>query len=270
MARNKRIGFKHLGLRLTMTLVALTLLFSILACSINLPGNTPPQNSTDVVRSVESTINAETVATMQAKQTLDVSAPVVVATEDPGVSATIQAQQATLDAQATSLLTQVTQPAATEISLTTSTPASGAPLDSASITEWNMYFWVPLTSGCKLPDIPCWKLADDWKKAQSSSGDGVLTSKEPVLIDTAWERPYLVYWNKRLLRRTGAVDIQVDGMWITVRNVGDTRSEWAQEAVDLQPYKGKQLIVRFMSEIGYYQQSTWFIQDVKIVPNFKP
>ncbi len=55
-----------------------------------------------------------------------------------------------------------------------------------------------------------------------------------------------------------------------VKNLGNLRSEWVQESIDLQPYKGKQMIVRFLSEIGYYQQSTWFVQDVKIVPNFKP
>jgi hypothetical protein len=270
MAQNKLNGRTQQGLRLTMTLIALALFISILACSTNLSGNAPPQNSTDVARSVESTINAETVATMQAQETLDAKGIVATKTEDPGVSATIQAQQATLDARATSLIPQVTQPPATEISLASVTPTLRTLLESVSITQWNMYFWVPLSSGCKVINIPCWKLADDWNKAQSSSGDGVMTSKEPVLIDPAWERPFLVFWNKRLLRRTGAVDIQVDGEWIGVKNLSDTKSEWAQEAIDLQPYKGKQLIVRFLSEIGYYQQSTWFIQDVKIVPNFKP
>ncbi len=270
MVRNKRDGLKHLGLRLTITLVILTLLFSILACAINLPGNAPRQNPTDVARSVESTINAETVATMQAQQTLETSAPVVVATEDPGVSATIQAQQATLDAQAISLLPQATQPAITETSPATLPSGPGGALGPVSIADWKMYFWVPLSSGCKLADIPCWKLADDWKTAQTSSGDGVLTSKQAVLIDPAWERPFLVFWDKRQLRRTGAIEIQVNGQWITVMDVNGTKTEWRQEAIDLQPYKGKQMIVRFISEIGSAQQSTWFIQDVQIIPNFKP
>ena len=97
-----------------------------------------------------------------------------------------------------------------------------------------------------------------------------MTSKEPVMIETAWEKPYLVFWNKRLLRRSGAVEIQVDGTWITVMNVNQTNTNWRHEEIDLQPYKGQQMIVRFRSEIGYYQQSNWFIQDVKIIPNFKP
>jgi hypothetical protein len=270
MIRNIPDGYRHPDLRLVMMLVALALTSSILACSTNLPGSTPPRNSTDVARNVESTINAETVATLGAQETQNTSGIVATPSSDPGVSATIQAQQATMDAQATSLSAQVTQPAATEILLASATLPSGAPPDSVSLIDWKMYFWVPLSSGCKLINIPCWKLADDWKTAQTSSGDGALTSKESVLIDPAWERPYLVFWDKRQLRRTGAIEIQVDGKWITVRNVGNTRSEWAQEAIDLQPYKGKQLIVRFISEIGYYQQSTWFIQDVKIDPNFKP
>jgi hypothetical protein len=271
MARDKLVRSKHLGLKLTMTWIALVLLFSILACSTDLPGNTPPKNSTDVARSVEATINAETVATMQAQETQGAGGIVPTQPEDPGVGATIQAQQATMDAQATSLLPPPTQPPATEIPLVaTSAPTSGASLDPVSITDWKMYFWVPLTSGCKLLNVPCWKLADDWKTAQTSSGDGVLTSKEPVLIDAAWERPYLVFWNKRQLRRTGAIEIQVDGEWIGVKNLNQTRVEWVQDAIDLGPYKGKQMIVRFLAEIGFAQQSTWFIQDIKIVPNYKP
>ncbi len=271
MALNKLVCSVHLGPKLTMTWIALVLLFSILACSFDIPGNTPPKNSTDVARSVEATINAETVATMQVQETQRAGGIVPTQAEDPGVSATIQSQQATMDAQATSLLPQATQPPATEIPLVaTSAPTSLASLDPVSIKDWKMYFWVPLTSGCKLLNIPCWKLADDWKTAQTSSGNGVLTSKGPVLIDTAWERPYLVFWNKRQLRRTGAIELQVDGKWIGVKNLDQTHTEWVQEAIDLQPYKGKQMIVRFMSEIGFAQQSTWFIQDIKIVPNYKP
>jgi hypothetical protein len=270
MARNKLDGNKRLSLRLTMTLVALALSFSILACSTNLPGITAPNNPTDVARNVEATINAETVATLQAQETQVASGIKTTQTEDPAVNTTIQAQQVTLDAQATGMLPQVTQPPATEVPLATVAPTSATSPASLSITDWKMYFWVPLTSGCKVLNIPCWKLADDWKTAQTSSGDGVLTSKVSVLIDPAWERPYLVFWDKRQLRRTGAVEIQVDGEWIGVMNVNQTRAEWTQQTIDLQPYKGKQLTVRFMAEIGYYQQSTWFIQDVKIVPNFKP
>jgi hypothetical protein len=271
MVRNKLVRYKRLSPRLTMTLVALALLSSILACSINLPGITPSKNPTDVARNVEATINAETVATMQSQETQIAGGIVPTQGEDPGVSATIQSQQATMDAQATSLLPPATQPPATEIPLVASSvPTSGASLEPVSITDWKMYFWVPLNSGCKVLNLPCWKLADDWKTAQTSSGDGVLTSKAPVLIDAAWDRPYLVFWNKRQLRRTGAVELQMDGDWIGVKNLNQTRTEWVQEAIDLQPYKGKRMIVRFMAQIGYAQQSTWFIQDVKIVPDYKP
>jgi hypothetical protein len=270
MARIKHEGGRRLGLNSTMVLPALVLLFSILACSIALPENTPLRNSTEVARSVEATINAETVATLQLQETQNASEVVISQTEDPGINATIQSQQATLDAQATSLLLDATQPPATEVVLATSAPTSPASPDSLPILDWKMYFWVPLTSGCKLPDLPCWKLADDWKKAQGTSGVGVMTSKEALMIEPAWEKPYLVFWDKRQLRRTGAVEIQVDGTWITVMNVGHTNTDWRRQEIDLQPYKGKQMIVRFMSEIGYYQQSSWFVQDVKIIPDFKP
>ncbi len=97
-----------------------------------------------------------------------------------------------------------------------------------------------------------------------------MTSKEPVLISPDWPKPYLVFWDKHVIRRTGYVEIQVDGQWVMVKDIGDTRSEWVPVTIDLTPYKGKQMIVRFVSEIGYYQQSTWFVQDVKVIPDFKP
>ena len=270
MAHSTRSGFRRVDHKMTTLFAVFALLLSILACAVNLPGNDPPADATSVARSVESTINAETVATMQAEQTLTAGMPIAAPTQDPGVSETLQAQQATLDAQATSLVPQETQVVPTEGSLATLPPIPGASLEPTSITDWKMYFWVPLNSGCKLPEAPCWKLADDWKKAQTSTGEGIFISKVPVLIDPAWEKPYLVFWNKYLLRQTGTVEIQVNGDWIMVKNLGYSRSDWRQEAIDLQPYKGKEMIVRFISQIGYYQQSSWFVQDVKIVPNYKP
>ena len=132
MARNKLESYSRLGLKSTLTLAALALLLSILACSIALPGSTSQKNPSDVARSVEATINAETVATLQAQETQNAGAVVISQTEDPGVSATIQAQQATLDAQATGLLLQATQPPATEVSLATSAPTSATSPELAS------------------------------------------------------------------------------------------------------------------------------------------
>ena len=60
-------GFRLLDLKLTSLLAVFALLLSILACAVNLPGNDPPADATSVARSVKSTINAETVATMQAR-----------------------------------------------------------------------------------------------------------------------------------------------------------------------------------------------------------
>ena len=126
MVQNKLVRYEHKGLKSTMTLAALALFLSILACSTSLPGNPPPKNSTDVALSVEATINAETVGTLQAQETQIASGIVPTQSEDPGVSATIQSQQATMDAQATSLLPQATQPPATEIPLVATSAATSS------------------------------------------------------------------------------------------------------------------------------------------------
>jgi hypothetical protein len=191
MTQNKQAGNKRQDLKLTMTLATLALLFSILACSTNLPGNTSQLSPTDVARSVESTLNAEKVATYQAQQTLDASAPVAVSTYDTGISATLQAQQATMDAQATSQIQQITQPVnpATAVSTLQDTPTPQV----ITLTEWEMTNFSIINSGCMQPDQICWKAYVSKLIGEAGGWDGTvkrdtyisdLVSKEKIFHNT--------------------------------------------------------------------------------------
>lgn len=130
----------------------LPLFLAALACEIPGVGNETSLQQTNVALGIQQTMNAINDATLQAQLT-----QVVV------VNPTVPQQnvQATLDAQATALILQLTQSAQPATSEATATVESGQPptatpttaaasLEPVSITDWGMRFWVPLNSGCKV------------------------------------------------------------------------------------------------------------------------
>jgi len=133
-------------------LVSLTIL--ICSCSFNAPSVDPVKRQTDVARSVESTLNAEKVATYQVQQTQNAAQPAATQPDSPNTDATIQAQQATLDAQSTSLSPQETQPIPVDTPQVAPTLAPAVSLDPIQILDWKMAFWVSLPNGCR-GDEPC-------------------------------------------------------------------------------------------------------------------
>ncbi len=270
MVRNKLIVNRHLGLKLTMTMAALASLFSILACSINLPGSIPPKNSTDVARSVEATINAETVATLQAQETQVASGIILTQSEDPGISATIQFQQATLVAKASPQAPQETQTVAVE---TTPTAESAGALESIQITDWKMAFWISLPNGCK-EGAPCWKTDDDFDKHMGYPL--LLTSKQSILINPNWLKPSLVFWNKRDNSYPSTVELIIDGKHTILKQYSKGRSDWQKETIDLSSFKGKEIYVLFsiLGKQGSFWSDTagpgsnWFVESVQIFPEY--
>ncbi len=98
----------------------------------------------------------------------------------------------------------------------------------------------------------------------------VLTSKIAVLIEENWISPYLVFWHERDLKYLAKINLRVDGTPITVKDYTKSKGIWKQDYIDLKDYKGKNVIVQFISEVGKQHINSWFIQDVKIVPDFTP
>ena len=186
--------------------------------------------------------------------------------------ATHQAQPATDTAQADLAVVPTATSSENPISLPvelTSSAVPGIAPTQISITEWGMIFFVELSSGCKLKDAQCIKLADDWKATQGGA-DAFLTSKISVYIHPDWPNPYLVFWHKRDLKRTAQLTIQADGKWQAVRDFTSSSSDWKQDAVNLANFKGKEIFVQYTAEVGWYRQSQWFLQEIQVIPDYKP
>jgi len=260
---------KHPVAILLPILISLTIIIS--SCSFNVPAVDPAKRQTDVSRSVDSTLNAEKVATYQVQQTLDAAQPVATQPESPNTNATMQAQQATLDAQSTSLSPQITQPAPTDTPQVTPSLASAASLDPVQILDWKLVYWFYLPNGCRA-GAPCWRTDDDYKKHLGLS-PMVLTSKQSYLIDPNWPKPYLMFWNKRRNTSPAAIDLIIDGTPIGIKQYPKGQIEWSTDAIDLSNYKGKEIIIRF-SVSGKWGSGTpgseWYLEDIRIVPNYKP
>jgi len=249
--------------------VIMILFLAILACSFDILPSDPSQQETGVAQSVEETLFAEQALTEQAIQTNQPSNTPVVPPESINMEATIQVQQATLDAQ----LTLVAKPS--EIAPTATEVPTAVTVEPISITEWGMRFWVPLSSGCKIKEAGCWRMDDDYKK-HLGGGELVMVSKNPVTIDQSWPNPHLVFWHKYKFASNARIEISIDSVWSIVRdyNKKQTGGNWVVEAINLNDHKGKQFLVRFIaggiSGSGGIPGSDWFVNDVQIVPNYTP
>jgi hypothetical protein len=254
------------------------LMIMITACGFDLGKVDTSASKTDVARSVEATLNAEKVATFQAQQTLDTSQSVAQQTESLDTEATLQAQQATLDAQATSFAPQITQPSSTEAVLTLTSVSS---LEPIQILEWTMQYWYNPASGCEGVQ-PCWITVDDFEKHGGS--DLILSSKQNYLIDPSWPNPYLTFRHKRENPNTVTVEIIIDGTPIIGQTYPKGQKYWSNDAIDLSDYKGKEIIVRFVTpgkqtkgmagswgSVGAGSPKTrWYVANIQIIPDYKP
>ena len=195
--------FYHLNRRSVAVLLPILASLTIVsaACSFNVPAVDPSKRQTDVARSVESTLNAEKVATYQVQQTQNAAQPLATQPDSPNINATIQAQQATLDAQSTSLPPQATQPPPADTPQVAPTRAPAGSVDPIQILDWKLSYWFSLPNGCKGAD-PCWRTDDDYKKHLGQS-PMVLTSKQSILVDPNWPKPYLVFWSKMENQQSG-------------------------------------------------------------------
>lgn len=250
-------------------LLALVIPLLLIAVACDLPfGSTPSLQETQAALGVQSTFDAERAATLNAQQTIIASQ----ATQPPPpADSTVQAQQATLSVQQTTIAQQSTQmvqqtpveptPEPTLESSPTAEPALS--LEPILFTEWKMSAWVVINSGCKIPDMVCWKMMD------AKNEDAYLTSREGVYIDPSWPKPYLVFWNKRDLKNNADLSILSSTGLGGLVGYSNSSVNWKQEAIDISQYKGQTITLQFYASVWYYFNE-WFIQEVQVVPNFTP
>lgn len=160
------------------------------------------------------------------------------------------------------------------------------------ITQWSVELFQEITQNCYLPDLPCW-----WGKTERMGHDLSLTGKDEFYVASHWPNPYLVYWTR--------YDIEQGTYAIVVFKTRESdevllryepgSADWFQEAIDLSPFSGDGFSILFIGkDIASFEHCTaymgsiasgtrcvrlqkspgaaveWAIQDIHIVPDYKP
>ena len=245
------------------------LAFSIISCSFSM-GDSESINATDIAHIIEYTLSAEKAMTLEAELT---SLAIVNPAATADTNSTLQAQQATIDAQNTAIVSSSTPlPGATE------TPTLVSDTSPILIEDWKMAYWVPMTSGCRDNDFLCWRTNDDDKL--HGGGDMVLFTKNSYFIDQNWNNPKLVFWHKGDIKRNADVMVQSNGRWVTVKSFNQLDFDWKKEYADLSMFKGQEIIIQFSasgqipSGKAWNSRSTpptyWYVQEIQIFPDLTP
>jgi hypothetical protein len=242
------------------------LLFLIPACALPGAASVDTQATSIALGVQASEIAAQATALEIQKQALTVT-PTQPPPPTVDTQATAQAEQATAQAVEQTRNAPVLP---SDTPLPQATATSPVAEQEVSLTAWQTVYWAILNSGCQIKAAPCWKLFDDYKTTQGQA-IAFLTSKEEVLIGENWNRPHLVYLNKRELRYEAKVTLIVDGKPVDVRIIPKGSVQiWTEEAIDLSNYKGKNVKVQFSCPVGMPRINSWFIQNVRIVPDYQP
>jgi hypothetical protein len=236
--------------------ILLPLFLSILACSLpGVGGGGASLQETDIALGIQQTFVAQTSTALQA-------ATPVVPTLPPAAETPIQGQAPNAPTNPPPTDTPALPP--TETVAATSQP-SPAPA-KISLTKWKKLYFLEISSGCKFPDMPCWKSNDGPDVGFDSI---ILTSAESTAIDPNWNNPYLVFWHKYYFDKAAEIDVSSGSSWEVLQVYGQGNRDWIMQSFNLSRYKGKSVSFRFVLE-PYHKISTWLIQDIQIVPDFKP
>jgi len=131
---------------------------------------------------------------------------------------------------------------------------------------------------CRDAKTGCWLLTT--YKEQCS-----LTQNEYTLIDPTWENPYLVFWQNYESKGNSTfgyleMTTDVDVGWNQIKGYNGSNFSWKEEAIDLNEYKGREILFRinFMptfdqlsaKQVIKYNEHYWMISDIQIIPNYQP
>ncbi len=107
-----------------------------------------------------------------------------------------------------------------------------------------------------------------------------LQSKSSVKIENSWANPALTFWTKHDTRHYLTfcyVEVRVNGQAQWDRLAAFTGSkDWYQKSVDLKPYSGKDIYIKFYCEPNrgvdeklpnYYNKQILYLQDIKVIPD---
>lgn len=260
---HRRVTFRRVA---GMWAILVSLLFAVLACNFQVKQDEALQQ-TDVAIGIQQTQLAQTAAALVVEGSKPTQA-VVFVTATPEPSAT----------SGSDLIVNNPTAPPTDAPVPNNTPAAptNAPTSQEDIiiTDWRLNYFLPVGSGCKVPNSGCWRMNDDFKK--HFGNELSLVSKVPVKIDPSWPSPYLVFWHKYKFENKARIDISGDSVWSTMQVLDKQKSSniWKQGAINLDIFKGKEILVNFAAfgiwGSGGIPGSDWYINDVRIVPNYTP
>jgi hypothetical protein len=236
------------------------LFFGVLACAFDFNTSLKTPNETEISKSVEDTLTAEQTLSANPQEITQTSVSSSTAPSQPGIAETIQAQQATLDAQAT-LLAQAS-PTIIQVqespSATLPEPSSTEPV---SLLDWDATN-MSQAPGCgeDRNGPPCWF---------GTGTELTMLSAKPILIDPSWPKPYLVFSHRYDFIQNATIYINVDGEWKVLWSFFQGQSSlWLPFQVDLSDYKGKEILFQFTELGSTNKKSMWNIRDPQIIPNY--
>jgi len=210
--------------------------------------------------------------------------PTVAPTQPPQVTVMVVVQSPTADAAL--LPTDTPQPTPTDqptetqaVVLPTETETAIPVPEFVEVSNilginWNFFN----STKCKDQKEGCWFLT-------SYKQEGSLEGRDYIYIDPNWTNPYLVFWQKFTSKGYsyfGYLEITADTDigWSQVKGYKDSNYDWKEEAIDLNEYKGSEILVRFMfvptvdsfspQQKNKFNEHEWAIGSIRVVPNYNP
>lgn len=252
--------------------ILLPLIFAAFACNFQAAsGTNDGLIQTNVALGVQQTLLAQTAAAIAAPTTEVAPTASVAVVPQPVDTATSEPTLTALPTEAPPTEAPA-QPTASE----TSAPVA---LEVIDLTNWKTESIVPLSSGCFVPDQPCWKAdpAGSTNNCRGCLGSSPvdysvhLTSREKILIDDAWPRPYLTFYYQIVFEPTRAnlgVEVIDRGTVASVFAFDSSSPTWKQAFVDLSEFKGEEVLIRLGGNGTQTREFSLFLQQIQIVPDF--
>lgn len=267
---------------LSLSIILLLFILPTVSCSTP-PTENPSLKETQQALHVQETMSAINIANVSTQgASIAATAALIAEQEKQNAQATIHAQETIIAGQLapTPTIEQPQLPQAPQAMTTlpaSATQASAAVAGLSStepivITSWKMSRFAQLNTGCYVKDQICWKGDDKYTMQQAGIIDLVLTSRETYLVDAAWPNPYLLFWHRYSIPRNARISIRADGKWSQMASYSEEQ-DWKLAAIPLTLFKGKQIMIQFLAggkPFAYDQKADWFIQDIRIVPDYKP
>ncbi len=273
---------RNSGLNLA-SLRAMIMLLIFILPTIGCSGSAPAIEDSSLRDTQQAVFVQETMAAMNAAAVSTQSASIaatsarMAAQENEFAQATIQAQQTIIAGQLSAIQTiEPTQTPQVTLALPTlpptSAPAGALPGETIVVTDWKMSRFAQINSGCYFPNQVCWKGDDKYTFEQNGIINLTLSSREPVFVDPSWSNPYLLFWHKFSIPRYATISINADGRW-SLMGTYTGKQDWALSAIPLELFKEKNIKIQFLAEgkpFAYDPKADWYIQDIKIIPDYKP